>query len=251
MLFSADATTSRHIEELSGLVETLRYNQNADLPQHTEPPQFTEPPKFTEPHQFTEPPQHTDHPSPRGTLKEEFARQERLNVKRSDDKTWEFTQAEDFGSIKEEPSLQRKALLDEELPNSGLGGPSRYGSLSSSYGGSGGMEQIGGLGGLDDTPRGGWGGAAEEATETPSSTSSSMQVTSSDLPWPGLRTCLDINSESSGSQINQPDKAAIARKNKMVIKKVKTVKTNKTSELTCDYCDKKFDVRKIDTILTF
>ena len=113
------------------------------------------------------------------------------------------------------------------------------------------MKQIGGFGGFDDTPRGGWGGTAGEAlaTETTPTTSSSMQVTSSDLPWPGLRTCLDIYSESSGSQTNRTDKATIARKNKMVIKKVKTVKTNKTSELTCDYCDKTFDVREIDTIL--
>jgi len=92
------------------------------------------------------------------TLKVEFARQERLNVKRNDDKTWDFTQAEDFGSIKDEPSVQRKVLLDEGPPSAGFGGPSRFGGLNSSYGGSGGMDQMGGFGGFEDTPRGGWGG---------------------------------------------------------------------------------------------
>jgi len=95
------------------------------------------------------------------TLKVEFARQERLNVKRNDDKTWDFTQAEDFGHIKDEPAVQRKVLLDEGPPSTGFGGPSRFNNLSSGSGyggGSSGIDQMGGFGGFDDTPRGGWGG---------------------------------------------------------------------------------------------
>jgi len=88
------------------------------------------------------------------TLKVEFAKQERLNVKRNDDKTWDFTQTEDFG--KDEPNVQRKVLLNEGPPNSGLGGPSGFGSMSSGSG-FGGMD-VGGFGGFDDGPRGGWGG---------------------------------------------------------------------------------------------
>jgi len=94
------------------------------------------------------------------TLKVEFARQERLNVKRNDDKTWDFTQTEDFGRVKDEPHIQRKVLLNEGPPSTGLGGPSRIGSMSSGsgFGGSGGMDHMGGFGGFDDSQRSGWGG---------------------------------------------------------------------------------------------
>eukprot|EP00090_Calanus_glacialis_P001088 TRINITY_DN10770_c0_g1_i1.p1 TRINITY_DN10770_c0_g1~~TRINITY_DN10770_c0_g1_i1.p1 ORF type:complete len:417 (+),score=142.28 TRINITY_DN10770_c0_g1_i1:193-1443(+) len=94
------------------------------------------------------------------TLKVEFARQERLNVKRNDDKTWDFTQTEDFGKVKDEPNIQRKVLLNEGPPTTGLGGPSRFGSMSSGsgFGGSGGMDHMGGFGGFDEGQRGGWGG---------------------------------------------------------------------------------------------
>lgn len=95
------------------------------------------------------------------TLKVEFARQERLNVKRNDDKTWDFTQTEDFGKVKDEPNIQRKVLLNEGPPSTGLGGPSRFGSMSSGsgYGGSGGMDHnMAGFGGFDDGQRSGWGG---------------------------------------------------------------------------------------------
>jgi len=91
------------------------------------------------------------------TLKVEFAKQERLNVKRNDDKTWDFTQTEDFGKAKDEPNIQRKVLLNEGPPSTGLGGPSRFSSSGSSYGGGNGME-MGGFGGFDDSSRGGWGG---------------------------------------------------------------------------------------------
>lgn len=98
------------------------------------------------------------------TLKVEFAKQERLNVKRNDDKTWDFTQTDDFGNVNDEPAVQRKVLLNENPPSSGIGGPARFGNGSSGSGsgfggpgGPGGMD-VGGFGGFDNGARGGWGG---------------------------------------------------------------------------------------------
>ena len=49
------------------------------------------------------------------TLKIEYARQQRLNVKKNDEMTWDFNEPEDFGQIKDMPNIERKVLLKEEL----------------------------------------------------------------------------------------------------------------------------------------
>lgn len=94
------------------------------------------------------------------TLKVEFANQSKLNVRRNDDKTWDFTQTEELGSTQDKP-IRRRVLLSEGPPDSSLvGRASSYGSMDTTdtFGSSGRMEEPNRYSMHENAQRGVWGG---------------------------------------------------------------------------------------------
>ena len=94
-------------------------------------------------------------------------------------------------------------------------------------------------------------------TAAPPASSSSPPCTApstSSLPWPGLMTCLAGSGDQRHNKfINKEHLKAASTSSKTKPrkeKKLNSAKKTEKKELQCDYCDKIFDVREIDTIDT-
>ena len=88
-------------------------------------------------------------------------------------------------------------------------------------------------------------------TAPPASSTFSAPSTpaTSSLPWPGLKTCLASDrGDECHAKLLQDHMKTSSNKNPKTHKRYNPSKKGEQKQLVCDYCDKIFDVREIDTI---